>query len=300
MALRDQPYIPLYTKDFISDEKLRACSASAVGVYIFLMCVLHRSRNYGSLELCKGFVITNPVTKEQQNNISVSDLIAAHADYLAKQLPFSYDTIARALQELLYYDVIRFEGETLYQPRMVKDGELSQKRATAGRRGMKARYDEEEEGEASESVCYNKTANKTLTNDITNTQQNTEYANEYENNIVSEEEKGTGKEETAGSTPTKKAKRFTPPTLEQVAAYCEERNNGINPQQFIDFYTANGWVQGKQEKPVKDWKACVRTWETNGIAPRNYGTGKAAAAPASEYGSLQAAPTEKKTRRSTL
>lgn len=64
------------------------------------------------------------------------------------------------------------------------------------------------------------------------------------------------KEESIGA----KAKRFTPPTLEEVKAYCEERNNGIDPQRFIDYYSANGWVQGKG-KPIKDWKACIRTWE---------------------------------------
>ena len=54
--------------------------------------------------------------------------------------------------------------------------------------------------------------------------------------------------------------RFTPPTVEEVKQYCSERHNSVNPQVFVDFYTANGWVQGKGKK-IKDWKACVRTWE---------------------------------------
>ena len=58
----------------------------------------------------------------------------------------------------------------------------------------------------------------------------------------------------------KKRKRFTPPPVEEVRAYCKERNNGIDPQQFVDFYTANGWTQGRG-KPIKDWRAAVRTWE---------------------------------------
>ena len=58
----------------------------------------------------------------------------------------------------------------------------------------------------------------------------------------------------------KKRKRFTPPTVEEVRAYCQERNNGIDPQRFVDFYTANGWAQGRG-KPIKDWRAAVRTWE---------------------------------------
>ena len=54
-------------------------------------------------------------------------------------------------------------------------------------------------------------------------------------------------------------KRFTPPTLEEVTEYCQSRNNGVNPQRFIDFYASKGWMVGKNA--MKDWKACVRTWE---------------------------------------
>lgn len=59
----------------------------------------------------------------------------------------------------------------------------------------------------------------------------------------------------------KKKVPFSPPTLEEVKAYCEERNNGIDPEAFIAHYQANGWVQGKTCKPIVDWKACVITWE---------------------------------------
>lgn len=54
-------------------------------------------------------------------------------------------------------------------------------------------------------------------------------------------------------------KTFTPPTLEEVSQYCEERHNGIDAQHFIDFYQAKGWMIGKNK--MKDWKASVRTWE---------------------------------------
>ena len=62
------------------------------------------------------------------------------------------------------------------------------------------------------------------------------------------------------NTEREKRKRFTPPTVEEVRAYCQERNNSIDPQRFVDFYTANGWAQGRG-KPIKDWRAAVRTWE---------------------------------------
>ena len=66
--------------------------------------------------------------------------------------------------------------------------------------------------------------------------------------------------------PKSKAKRFTPPTLEEVQAYCIERNNTVDPQHFIDYYTANGWLVGKNK--MKDWKAAVRTWERNGYSSK--------------------------------
>lgn len=56
------------------------------------------------------------------------------------------------------------------------------------------------------------------------------------------------------------AKKFKKPTLEEVENYCKERNNGINAQHFIDFYESKGWKVGNNQ--MKDWKACVRTWES--------------------------------------
>ena len=53
--------------------------------------------------------------------------------------------------------------------------------------------------------------------------------------------------------------RFTPPTLQEVTAYCQERGNNVDPQRFVDFYEAKGWKVGNT--PMKDWKAAVRTWE---------------------------------------
>lgn len=54
-------------------------------------------------------------------------------------------------------------------------------------------------------------------------------------------------------------KRFTPPSVEQVREYCYERGNSVDPQRFVDYYTSNGWMVGKNK--MKDWRASVRTWE---------------------------------------
>ena len=50
------------------------------------------------------------------------------------------------------------------------------------------------------------------------------------------------------------------PTLDEVKEYCAERGNIVDAQRFFDFYEANGWCQGRG-KPIRDWRACVRTWE---------------------------------------
>lgn len=65
----------------------------------------------------------------------------------------------------------------------------------------------------------------------------------------------------ANKSPTK-AKRFVKPTLSEIEQYCIERNNNVNAEQFYDYYESNGWKVGKNA--MKDWKACVRTWERNG------------------------------------
>ena len=52
-----------------------------------------------------------------------------------------------------------------------------------------------------------------------------------------------------------------PPTVEMVREYCQERNNGIDPEAFVSFYESKGWMIGKNK--MKDWQSAVRTWERN-------------------------------------
>lgn len=66
-----------------------------------------------------------------------------------------------------------------------------------------------------------------------------------------------------------KRSRFTPPTLDDVKAYCAERKNGIDAEHFIDYYASQHWKKANG-RPLEDWKAAVRTWEKN-----NYGKPKA-------------------------
>ena len=56
-----------------------------------------------------------------------------------------------------------------------------------------------------------------------------------------------------------KSKKFVPPSLEEVVAYCQERENSVDPRRFLAHYEASGWMRGKTR--ITDWRACVRTWE---------------------------------------
>ena len=62
-------------------------------------------------------------------------------------------------------------------------------------------------------------------------------------------------------------KQFKKPSVDEVREYCKERKNNIDPERFVDYYTAKGWKIGKQ--PMKDWKAAVRTWEKNNFDKTN-------------------------------
>jgi predicted phage replisome organizer len=67
-----------------------------------------------------------------------------------------------------------------------------------------------------------------------------------------------------GTSPQKHT--FKPPTLEEVQAYCKERNNKVDAEKWLNHYTSNGWMVGKVK--MKDWKAAVRTWEKSEISQK--------------------------------
>jgi hypothetical protein len=58
---------------------------------------------------------------------------------------------------------------------------------------------------------------------------------------------------------SEKRERFTPPTLEQVRAYCQERGRGVDAERWVNHYESKGWLVGKSK--MKNWQAAVRTWE---------------------------------------
>ena len=101
--------------------------------------------------------------------------------------------------------------------------------------------------------------NQTITEnnpDITENNLNVNV-NANDNDNVNDNVKSKG---TSCEVPSSKSSRFIPPTLAEVEAYCFTRNNSVNAQQFIDFYSSKNWYVGKNK--MTDWRASVRLWES--------------------------------------
>lgn len=106
-----------------------------------------------------------------------------------------------------------------------------------GKAGAKARWSNAKNAKACLSITSNAKNGNTETKTETNTETNT---------LPPIGGKGKGA-------------RFTPPTLAEVQSYVAERHSPVDPQEFIDFYAAKGWMVGKT--PMKDWKAACRNAE---------------------------------------
>lgn len=80
--------------------------------------------------------------------------------------------------------------------------------------------------------------------------------------VIQSESESESEYESESARARKRASPFTPPTPDEVAAYCRERGNAVDAERFCDFYASKGWMIGNQR--MKDWRAAVRTWEKRG------------------------------------
>lgn len=142
MALTDQPYIPLYVRDWLTNNKLKMCSLHAHGLMINLMCLLHKEDSYGEILLNQKF-------KQNESNIQNFALM------FARMLPFAREEIITALLELVNENVLVIEGDKLICRRMVKDASLSKIRASSGKKGGRKAKKKDDE------FCLTKNASKT-------------------------------------------------------------------------------------------------------------------------------------------
>lgn len=233
MALRNRPYLPLYIQDFLTDEKLIECSASATGIYIRLMCIMHKSEQYGKILLKQ---------KDKQN----AKQILNFALKVAKQLPYSLVEVESALTELINEGVLTIEGDFLVQKRMVKDAALSESRRNSGINGGK-----KTQGKI-----------KDLSNNfaLAKVEANSEYEDEDENDIVIDINN------------TKKSKiektKIVYPSIELFMGYGSElcKKAGLNYESLkfsleakFNAWSESGWKNGKTGKKILNWKTTLQS-----------------------------------------
>ena len=128
---------------------------------------------------------------------------------------------------------------------VLKDGYWHQERADREIEAYKSKQKSASKaGKASAKARQLKASERTLNKDSTDVQPNIKH-----------------KPITNNHKPIKTRAVFKKPAFIEVLKYCRDRQNKVDPQEFIDHYEANGWMRGKTK--IKCWKACVRTWEKN-------------------------------------
>lgn len=139
--------------------------------------------------------------------------------------------------------------------------EVCQRRSENGKKGGRPKVEEK----AKESKCFSEKANesKSFFEKAKKADNESDSDNDNESDLEKEGAKAPKKE--------KAPSRFNPPTLDEVKKYCEERHNGIDPQHFIDYYASQRWKKANG-RPLADWKAAVRTWESKDKEKARSGT----------------------------
>ena len=154
---------------------------------------------------------------------------------------------------LLYADngaePVEFRGnERFLWPVAKRDIDLAASKSETNRANAskkkkdEANASEDERNEANESETERNEAKASLNN-----KEIIKKEKEKKDNILTDEKE-------------KPQKRFTPPTLEEVVAYCKERKNSIDPEYFIAYNENRNWTLSNGKK-MKDWKLAIVTWE---------------------------------------
>lgn len=108
-------------------------------------------------------------------------------------------------------------------------------------------------------IKLNKTKLKEIEEDIVVLEENNQQIEiESNNDLTSPEFEKT--EMVSGNQTT--TTNFLKPSLDEILAYCKQRNNSIDAQYFYDYYESRNWRLANN-LPLEDWRAAIRIWERN-------------------------------------
>lgn len=182
------------------------------------------------------------------------DAFNAYHKYLKSIEPYSDAERGRLFTALLIYsstgEVPEFRGNEKFAFAMIKEDIDSDKKKyleTCEKRAKSAR----KRWNAFACNCMQMDANGCI---CTKEKRNTPPYPPKEKNIYKKATSPNGDVEKKDS-----EKRFSPPKLEDVRAYCRERGSTVDPDRFYNYYASNGWYIGRSK--MKDWRRAVITWE---------------------------------------
>lgn len=98
------------------------CSWQTQGIYIKILCILHKQEIYGC-------ILFKQNDKQKLSNINY------FAEILVKNIPCQFNDMVIAIGELISNGVLIIDDERLYQKRMVKDGQISELRSSVAKKG---------------------------------------------------------------------------------------------------------------------------------------------------------------------
>lgn len=201
----------------------------------------------------------------------------------------SDDAAGRLLKAILRYadnqDTVELPGEEKFVYRMLlaqfaRDDEAYQRKSEYNRRFRESQKEPADDAEVQKSTQKYEEVQKS-TDKYTEVQKSIQYKEEdKEKDKDHDKEKEKDKDEdndkeSVSSRAGALKPTFTPPTPDEVAAYCKEANLAIDPVRFCDYNASRGWVTGGQ--PMVDWKPVARMWASKEWKPSASGAPPGAA-----------------------
>lgn len=246
------PAIQFYVGDWLKDQ-VTSCSIGAQGLWLRLLLIMHDSDRYGCLTM------------------GGKPMPEANA---ARRCGVSLEEYKTLFEELKDAGVPRLSEEGFwYSKRLVEDQKKRDQDASRQRKHRRQGHEiDGNDIENTQGSSLDGAGHAHVTHDVTqlshprhaDVTHDVTRLSEDEDEDENEDEIQNSELNSTGSKNSKPREVFRKPTLDEVAAYCAERKNNVDPQAWHDHYTSNGWKVGKN--PMRDWQAAVRTWERTDYA----------------------------------
>jgi hypothetical protein len=296
MALTDQPYLPLYVDDWMNNNKLKLCSLQAKGLMIQIMCIMHKEVEYGVVLLKAKFKQTDKQienfalqikrlsnSETEETKFALQELIEENCLLIEGDRLICPRMIKDANLSSIRSTVGKTGGSNVTKQYgktgfiyLISDTYHKHKIGLSinpKNRLYRLRSDFKlpllEIIETIQVKDMGKAEDEALAffNDVRDGEWlKAEYSYVLKKFALLKANTGIENvnENVNESTLEKKSvrrKTFQIPTIEEIKEYCSERDNLVDAHKFFNFYESKGWMVGKTK--MKDWQACVRTWEGN-------------------------------------